>query len=88
MASKAEKAHLSIVAEMGCRLCRLLGYGPTPCEIHHLRSGQGMGQRSKLVIGLCPEHHRGKTGFHGMGKRAFERTYGVTELQLHAMSIG
>ncbi|MEZ2742652.1 Ref family recombination enhancement nuclease [Paenalcaligenes hominis] len=86
--TKTERKHLSQVAEQGCILCRYLGYGPTPAEIHHLRHGMGMAQRNSNynVIPLCPEHHRGATGFHGLGRRAFERTYGVTELDLLAMS--
>lgn len=85
---KAERAHLSQIAEQGCVLCLHLGYGRTPAEIHHLRSGMGMGQRNNNmnVIPLCPEHHRGNTGFHGLGRRAFERKYGVTELDLLEMS--
>lgn len=34
------------------------------------------------VIPLCYEHHRGATGLHGLGKRAFEREYGLSELDL------
>ena len=34
------------------------------------------------VIPLCPEHHRGNTGYHGLGRKAFERRYGVTEAEL------
>lgn len=44
----------------------------------------GAGQRNsnRNAIPLCPEHHRGNTGYHGLGRRAFERTYGLTELDL------
>lgn len=86
--TKAERAHLSRIAEQGCVLCSHLGYGRTPAEIHHLRHGMGMGQRNNnaTVIALCPEHHRGATGYHGLGRRAFERMYGVTELELLAIS--
>lgn len=85
---KAERAHLNRISEQGCVLCRHLGYGRTAAEIHHLRHGMGMGQRNSNmnVIPLCPEHHRGRTGYHGMGRRAFEREYGVTELELLAIS--
>jgi hypothetical protein len=31
---------------------------------------------------LCREHHRGDTGVHGLGRKAFERKYQVTEEQL------
>lgn len=84
---KADK-RLAKLVDMGCILCRHLGYPGTPAELHHLRHGQGMGQRSPndKAIFLCPEHHRGQTGYHGMGKRAFEKAYGVTELDLLDMT--
>jgi len=31
------------------------------------------------VIPLCPEHHRGKTGFHGLGTKGFPERYGYDE---------
>jgi hypothetical protein len=34
------------------------------------------------VIPLCPSHHTGNEGVHGMGKKAFARHYGVTEEDL------
>lgn len=86
--TKAERKFLSAIADAGCILCRYLDLGITPCEIHHLRAGMGAGQRNSNtnVIGLCPEHHRGNTGYHGLGRRAFERKYGITELELLALS--
>lgn len=82
--TKTEKEHLSRVADLGCVLCERLGMVGTSAEIHHLRHGMGMGQRNSNfnVIPLCPEHHRGNTGYHGLGRRAFESTYNVTEVQL------
>lgn len=75
--TKAERTHLNKVAELGCIICRM------PAEIHHLRTGVGLGQRSGKVIPLCPSHHR--TGGHGVayhaGKRLFEANFG-TELEL------
>ena len=87
-ATKAEKAYMSQQADAGCILCRHLGLGESPAEIHHLRSGMGAGQRNSNMtsIPLCPEHHRGNTGYHGLGRRAFEREYGITELELLALS--
>lgn len=87
-ATKQDRAHMSAQADAGCILCRHLGYGDTPAEIHHLRDGMGAGQRNSnlMTIPLCPEHHRGRTGFHGLGRRAFEREYGVTEMDLLGMS--
>lgn len=40
-----------------------------------------------LTVPLCPEHHQGATGIHGLGRRAFERTYRLTELDLLAMTL-
>lgn len=42
-----------------------------------------MGQRSShfQIIPLCQEHHMGKTGIHGMGRKAFEKAY-LTEIEL------
>jgi len=87
-ATKIERAYMSAQADAGCILCRYLGLGDTPAEIHHLRDGVGAGQRNSNLksIPLCPEHHRGDTGYHGLGRRAFEREYGVTELDLWAMA--
>jgi len=63
------------VAELGCYLCRELGYGPTPAQVHHVREGQGMGQRASnwLTVPLCAQHHTGsKDGWHGQ-REAWKR---------------
>lgn len=85
----AEKRHMGRVAALGCVLCDHLGYGTTPAQVHHIREGQGAGQRASnfLTVPLCPEHHQGKTGLHGLGTNAFERTYKLSELDLLAMTI-
>ncbi len=84
MSTKAEREYLGRVASLGCVLCRRMGYGPTPAEVHHRRTGTGAGKRSAYdqVAPLCPEHHRGNAGIHGMGRRAWERHFGVTEISL------
>lgn len=84
MPSRDESKYMAAVADMGCILCRLLRYGKTPAEVHHPRTGTGMGKRglNMEAIPLCLEHHRGNTGLHGMGRKAFERHYGITEREL------
>lgn len=84
--SKALEAYKSRVFELGCVVCRMKGWGATPPHLHHPRTGTGAGRRAhdSEVIPLCPEHHQGNTGLHGMGRKAFERHYGVTELELVA----
>ena len=56
MATKAERDHMGAVAALGCVVCRNLGFVDSPAEIHHVRTGQGMGQRASNyeVIPLCP----------------------------------
>ncbi len=84
--TKAECQYLSRVADLGCIVCNQLGFSDTPAEIHHIRAGQGAGQRAKHIGGtlpLCPPHHR--TGGYGValhaGQKEFEKRYG-TELIL------
>ena len=83
--NKAERLHLSRVADLGCIVCRLeFGIEDSPAECHHIRTGQGHKRASYLeTIPLCPLHHR--TGGHSVayhaGARAWEAKYG-TELEL------
>lgn len=86
MTTLAEKRHMSRVAELGCAVCRRMGYAGTPAELHHKRSGTGAGRRSSHmeVIPLCPEHHRGKTGIHGLGTKGFPKHWGYDEDDLLA----
>jgi hypothetical protein len=81
MATKGEKEKYRKIAELGCSLCRHQGNEATPAELHHIRR---TGKRSNApVIPLCPYHHRGaNTSIHGMGRKRFEREYGITEEQL------
>jgi len=75
---------MSAVAELGCAVCRRMGYPGTPAELHHPRSGVGMGKRASHwdVLPLCVEHHRGKTGVHGLGTKGFPKHWGFTEEDL------
>ncbi len=71
------KKEYARIAEWGCILCRHKEMYDTPAEIHHIRNG---GKRENSpVIPLCPEHHRGKTGVHGLGSRGFLRVHGISE---------
>lgn len=85
MTTLKEKKHMNAVAELGCAVCRRMGYEGTPAELHHPRKGVGMAQRSNhmSVLPLCCEHHRGNMGIHGMGRKAFEAHYGYTEKDLY-----
>jgi len=83
--TKDEKKYLSKLVDIGCIICYRNGYSQTPAEVHHVRGlGLGMGVRSGHydTIPLCPSHHRGNDGYHGMGRKAFERKYQITEIDL------
>lgn len=76
--TKNEKEIYRRTAELGCSLCRHQGNIGTPAELHHIRRA---GKRSAApVIPLCPYHHRfPNTSIHGMGRKRFEREYGISE---------
>ena len=80
--TKAESNYMSRVASLPCAVC-----GDRPVELHHIREGQGMGQRAKnwLVVPLCPECHRGSIGLHG--DRTRMRILKMDELDLLANTI-
>jgi hypothetical protein len=80
VATKDEKEHFRKTAEIGCILCYQLGNEGTPAELHHIRRAGK--RRNAPVIPLCPEHHRGNTGIHGLGRKGFERKYETTEESL------
>lgn len=83
------REHMGRVAELGCVLCWHLQGEGSPAQVHHIREGQGAAQRASdfLTIPLCPEHHTGSSGVHGLGRKGFENRYKLTELDLLAMTI-
>lgn len=87
--SSADVVYMGLVASLGCVICRRNGWGASPAEVHHVRTGTGAGSRAAdtLTIPLCPEHHRGATGLHGLGSRGFAHRYSVTELDLVAETV-
>jgi len=79
------KKEYAKIAAVGCILCLHRGDQDTPAELHHIRNG---GKRENApVIPLCPEHHRGATGVHGLGSRGFLRLHGVSEETLLSFLI-
>lgn len=82
--SIAGKRHMARVATLPCCIC-----GAQPVEVHHIREGQGAAQRAQdaLTIPLCPEHHRGAAGIHGLGRRGFYARYKRDELDYLADTI-
>lgn len=84
--SKASKEHMGRVAAIGCLICRdVLGIKDSPAQVHHLFDTAS--RSDFLTVPLCEYHHKGAGGFHGMGQRAFERAYKLTEADLLAKTI-
>ena len=89
MATANEKKYLNKVASVGCILCRsAFGVKDSPAEIHHIRRFGGK-RATSPVIPLCPEHHRGNSGVHGLGAKGFEAKWGTSQeallAQLHEL---
>jgi hypothetical protein len=82
--TSTERDHKDKVAALGCAYCHFLhgSHAPDAVELHHYRGGGwGKGDYTTLIP-LCPEHHRGRTGVHGMGTKAFDRESGTTQQEL------
>jgi len=78
MANKNEKNTLRKIAECGCILCsEFFGIEGTPAELHHVRR-YGNVRSASPILPLCPEHHRGNSGLHGLGVKRFERKYQIS----------
>ena len=70
----AESFHVERVAALGCCICRRLGHGFVPAQVHHVAEGSGL--RSWFAVApLCQEHHEGASGLHGMGPKRFIALY-------------
>lgn len=68
------KKYMSAVASTGCVLCRELAGVRTDGHVHHI--AEGSAPRSDfLTVCLCPDHHTGNVGVHGMGVKAFCRLF-------------
>jgi len=82
MVTKNEKNAYRKIAELGCILCATkLGFEGTPSELHHIRR-YGTKRSTSPCIPLCPEHHRGNSGVHGLGHKGFANKWGITEEEL------
>lgn len=65
--------HLERVASLGCCVCRRIGMGYVPAQVHHVAEGSGL-RSDWSVVPLCETHHdphRIGAGFHGMGTKKF-----------------
>jgi hypothetical protein len=74
------------VAELPCVICKhKLGVTTYGVQVHHV--GPIEARNAFLTVPLCPEHHQGSTGVHGMHRRAFERFWKVDDWQMIAWTL-
>lgn len=83
--TKSDNEWMEAITDLGCIACLVQGTPGTFGEVHHMRAGQGRGQRSahKKSLCLCPPHHRGThhpdiASIH-LAKRAFIEQFGTEE---------
>ena len=81
MTTLAEKQHMERVQALGCIVCRKLGLGQTPAEIHHVLQN-GLRENHFKVLPLCPLHHRSGVNneqhvSRHPWRKAFELRYGT-----------
>lgn len=55
-------------------------------QAHHLESVRDS-LSDWLEVPLCPDHHQGPNGIHGLHRRAFYTRYNVDELSLLAVTL-
>ena len=82
--SKTSDSRLYKISELGCCVCRKIGYPGTPAEFHKflIKKSKHSTKRVQVVLPICPTHHRAETGIHRLGKRNFEKFYGFTIAEL------
>jgi hypothetical protein len=72
--SNAKAKWRTKIAAMRCVVGNQHGGCQGRTELHHVAEGSGQRHDYSLVP-LCEEHHRGATGLHGLGPKAFLRLY-------------
>jgi len=69
-----ERRFHGLLASLGCLVCG------RAAEVHHVMHAAGKFKRRdhRFCVPLCPDHHRGPQGVHGLGSEgAFRDLWGV-----------
>jgi hypothetical protein len=75
--------YMEAVHSVPCVIC-LKRLGRKVYGVHAHHAGEGSDRDDHLLVALCPEHHQGATGIHGMHRRGFHRFWKTTDMQLIA----
>lgn len=80
--TKAEKAWMDSIVNLGCIVCALQGHPGTPAVVHHILKN-GRRQSHMETIPLCPGHHQTGNGVDKISrhpyKSRFEAAYGTEQ---------
>lgn len=85
MTTKAEKAWMDAITQLGCLICLLQGRGFVPCAVHHMLDEGGRRIGHLYSIPLCdPGHHKNAPKSSGEisrhpNKARFEERYGTEQ---------
>lgn len=88
--SRLEREWQAMLHGMKCVMCMHLDMEQkTKTELHHVREGQGKGQRAStyMEIVLCWLHHQGPDGWHELGKMGFYQRFKLDEMDLLDMTL-
>jgi hypothetical protein len=79
----SKDAYLERIHSLPCVIClKRLGVKTYGCEAHH--AGDADERNDWAQVALCPEHHRGATGIHGLRRRGFHRMWKTNDVELLA----
>lgn len=81
--SRASRHYMDRIAQLPCVVCLYkLGFETKPVHVHHVT----VTADDFAVAPLCPDHHTGPTGVHGLQRRGFERMWKLDESGLLALT--
>ena len=74
---KYRSEYLSKLANLGCIICKKMGFQDSPAEIHHINEGR-IGKRASFnkTIPLCVIHHRQSKESYHYSPKNFTKKWG------------
>lgn len=70
---------------MPCVVCEHIGMGESPAQVHHLFSAHR--RNDWLVAPVCPAHHTGPDGIHGLHRVPFHERFQLYDEDMMANTI-
>lgn len=80
-------SYLERVRGCRCVVCMVMGMTQsTPTVAHHVESVRD-GASDYATVALCHDHHQGSQGVHTLSRRAFAMRFGLTDIDLIALTV-